>query len=81
MLARHGIHPEWADEALSDPDAVVLDPDPSSKSGQSVRTIGWSVTASRLITVITLVHEGTLYGVNGWESNSTDRRVYREDIP
>ncbi len=79
MLARHGIHPDWADEALSDPDAVVLDPDPSSKSGQSVRTIGWSITAGRLITVITLVHEGTLYGVNGWETKSTDQRLYRRD--
>ncbi len=81
MLARHGIHPDWADEALSDPDAVVLDPDPASKSGQSVRTIGWSASAGALVTVITVTHEGTLYGVNGWESNSSDRRVYREDMP
>jgi hypothetical protein len=31
-----------------------------------------------LITVITLEHEGATYGVNGWVSNDTDRRRYRE---
>ena len=79
MLHRHGIRPEWADEALSDPDAVVLDPDPGSKSGRSVRTIGWSFSAEKVITVITLEHEGTLYGVNGWEANRSDQRLYREE--
>ncbi len=65
----------------ADPDAVVLDPDPASKSGQSIRTIGWSASAGALVTVITVAHEGILYGVNGWESNRSDRRVYREDTP
>jgi len=45
MLARHGIHPAWANEALFDPDRVVITPDPASKSGRAVRTIGWSYTA------------------------------------
>jgi hypothetical protein len=42
MLARHGIHPAWANEALDDPDRLAITPDPASKSGRAVRTIGWS---------------------------------------
>ena len=79
ILARHGIHPTWADQALDDPDRVVITPDPASKSGRGVRTIGWSYTASRIITVITLVDNGRLYGVNGWVANSSDQRLYREE--
>lgn len=77
-IAKHGTTPLVANEALADHDAVVLDPDPASKSGLTVRTIGYSPTANSLITVLTLVHEGTLYGVNAWPSNDTDKRRYRE---
>ena len=79
MLARHGIHPGWANEALDDPERIVIVPDPASKSGRGVRTIGWSPTANRIITVITLVDEGHLYGVNGWVANSGDQRLYRRE--
>ena len=79
MLARHGIHPAWANEALDDPDRLVITPDPASKSGRAVRTIGWSYTANRIITVITLVDNGRLHGVNGWVANSNDQRLYREE--
>jgi len=79
MQARHGIRPAWANEALDDPDRLVITPDPASKSGRSVRTIGWSYTANRIITVITLVDNGQLYGVNGWVANSSDQRLYREE--
>ena len=41
MFARHGITAKQADEALTDPEAVVFDPDYASLSGRSVRTIGW----------------------------------------
>jgi hypothetical protein len=57
----------------------VLDPDPKSKTGRSVRTIGYSTTAPALITVITLDHEGTIHGVNGWRANDSARR-YREGL-
>jgi hypothetical protein len=33
----------------------------------------------RIITVITLVDNGRLYGVNGWVANSSDQRLYREE--
>jgi hypothetical protein len=79
MLARHGIQPAWAIEVLDDPDRLVITPDPASKSGRAVRTIGWSSTADRIITVITLVDNGRLYGVNGWVANSGDQRLYREE--
>jgi hypothetical protein len=79
MLTRHGIEPTFANEALEDPDRVVITPDPASKSGRTVRTIGWSHTANRVITVITLIDGGRLYGVNGWVANSSDQRLYRED--
>jgi len=79
MHAKHGIVPEWANEALLDPDLVVLDPDPASSTGQSVRTIGYSATAGTLITVITVLSEGKLYGANGWRSSTTDQRRYREE--
>ena len=49
MLTRHSIHPAWANEALDDPDRVVITRDPASKSGRAVRTIGWSYTANRII--------------------------------
>lgn len=78
MHERHGIRPAWADEALADPERVVLVPDPSSKSGRGVRIIGYSPTMECLVTVIVLDHDGVTYGVNGWRCNSTDQRRYRE---
>ena len=78
-MARHSIHPAWANEALEDPDRVVITPDPASKSGRAARTIFWSHTANRIIAVITLVDNGRLHGVNGWVANSSDQRLYREE--
>ena len=81
MQRRHGITPIVAGEALCDPDRVVLDPDPASKSGRGTRTVGYSPTVASLVTVILLDNDGTTYGVNGWYSNSTDQRRYREGAP
>jgi hypothetical protein len=76
MKDNHGITPEVANQALGDPDRVVIDPDYNSRSGQSVRIIGFSVTADDIITVIVVVHDGTEFGANGWVSNSKDRSIY-----
>lgn len=81
MYRRHGIAPDWADEALVDPERVVLEPGPSSKSGQGVRIVGYSASAEFLVTVIVLEHEGIVYGVNEWRANTTDLRRYREEQP
>ena len=71
------IEPAWADEAYGDPDAVVLRPDPSSKSGRSDRVIGWSDSAGMLIAVIVTRDEsGHLWGVNAWKANDIDTRRY-----
>ncbi len=79
MADRHGVGSEQANEALSDPDALVFDPDYASRSGQSVRTIGWSPSAGRLLTVITVRADGLVYGVNGWPANDVDTRRYKGD--
>lgn len=64
---------------MNDPERAVLEPDPASHSGISVRIIGWSQTANAVLTVIVLNHEGREYGVNAWRSNSTDLHRYREE--
>ena len=76
MKDNQGITPEVANQALGDPDRVVIDPDYNSRSGQSVRIIGFSVTADDIITVIVVVDDGTEFGANGWVSNSKDRSIY-----
>ena len=78
-IAKHGMTSQCADEAFSDPDRLVIDPDPASRSGRSVRVIGWSVTAGALVTVIVLPDGGVTWGVSAWYSNATDRRRYEEE--
>lgn len=75
-IAQHGVNPVEADEAVADPDRVVLKPDPASKSGRGVRIIGYSITAQAVLTVIVLDHEGTTIGVNAWQANPKDQRRY-----
>ena len=77
-IAKHGLTPAMADEALADASAHVLDPDPASRSGVSVRTIGWSDTFGGLVTVITVFDEGRVWGINAWPSSDRDIRKYDE---
>jgi len=79
MHARHAITVEMATEAVSDPERVVIDPDYNSSSGSSIRVIGYSTLAGAIVTVIVLVHEGVVHGVNGWIANTRDQQIYRED--
>lgn len=81
IVTRHGVRTEHADEALADPDALVFDPDYASRSGRSVRTIGWSPGADRLLTVITLANGDVAYGVNAWPANDSDTRRYQTEEP
>lgn len=78
MQGKHGITPEVADDALGDPDRVVVTPDYNSTSGQSVRIIGYSTIADDVVTVIVVEYEGIEYGVNGWSANAKDRHIYSE---
>jgi hypothetical protein len=52
MWSRHHIAPQEADEGVSDIDALWFDPDPSSKSGRSIRVIGYSHRKRAVLTVI-----------------------------
>jgi len=79
MATRHGVSVGQANEALADPDVLVFDPDYASVSGRSVRSIGWSPSAGRLLTVITVIEDGVVYGVNGWPANDVDTRRYQGD--
>jgi hypothetical protein len=66
-----------ANEALADVDALWFDPDPTSRSGRSVRVIGYSHSRCAVLSIILMYRdEGGYYGANGWESNSSDRRRY-----
>lgn len=78
-IAKHDMTPQWADEAFADPNRLVLDPDPASESGRTIRVIGWSASLQTLVTVIALPDDGVIWGVNAWRSNSTDQRRYREE--
>jgi hypothetical protein len=78
MRQRHGITPEVANDALGDPNRVLIDPDYNSTSGRSIRIIGFSILAEQIITVIVLEDDGVEYGVNGWVANEKDRRLYSE---
>ena len=82
MHASHGISVQVANDALADPDRVVIDPDYNSRTGRSVRIIGYSMLAQGIVTVIVTVivlsDGGVDYGVNGWLANEKDQRIYRE---
>jgi uncharacterized DUF497 family protein len=79
MWDNHKVATAEADEAVNDIDAVWFDPDPASRSNRSVRVIGYSHSCRAILTVILVrSDEGTYYGANGWESNPTDQRRYRE---
>lgn len=76
-IAKRGMTPTIANEALTDPNRLVQVPDPASKSGASDRTIGYSHTYGGLVTVITVDDDGTVFGINAWPSSTTDIRKYQ----
>jgi len=76
MWDGHGVRPAEANEALGDPNRVVIDPDYNSRSGDGVRIVGFCASRGEVLTV--LVHKPTGYGIDGWPSNSKDCRIYRE---
>lgn len=81
MWQRHGVTVEQASQALADLAAIVADPDPKSRSGNSARVIGYSESAGAVLVVI-LVHRqdrpGAWWGGNGWPANNTDQRTYTD---
>lgn len=77
MEKRHGATVEQAEQALADPARVIFEPDYASKSGSSVRIIGYSETAGRVLTVIVVIDdEGKEWGGSSWPANAKDLSYY-----
>lgn len=87
IRSRHGVHPTWANEAVDDDHAVWLRPDPASRSGHSVRVLGYSTSAQAVLTVILVDAdldpserpEGDWWGSNAWIASPRDRRLYGKE--
>lgn len=80
LLERHDLTIQMADEAVHDPERVVLDPDPKSLSGWGVRIIGYSPTRGRLLTAIVLAEpDGRQRGVTAFPAGASDRRIYEKE--
>lgn len=57
------IEPDWTVEAVNDPDRIVDEPDPLSTHADSVRVVGYSLSAAMVITVVALRDpDGVLHG-------------------
>jgi uncharacterized DUF497 family protein len=76
-VAEKGLTVEQANEALEDPERLVIDPDPRSVTGDSVRIIGYSSTAQEVLTVVVVIHDGQVYGATAWRANKHELRLYR----
>ena len=88
VRSRHGVESPWADEAVDDDHALWLVPDPASRSGHSVRVIGYSVSAQEVLTAILVDAgvdaeerpDGEWWGSNARVASAPDKRLYgRED--
>ncbi len=78
MWDRHKVGVIDANEAVADVDALWFDPDPHSRSGRSVRVLGYSHSRQVVLTVILVPRDdgAGYWGANGWLANGTDRRRY-----
>ena len=87
IRSRHGVTPAWADEAVNEDHAVWLTPDPASRSGRSVRVIGYSPSARDILVVILVAADadeteqpaGEWWGSNAWVASPRDRRLYAKE--
>ena len=71
---------DWAKEAWDDLNRVVIDPDPASQSGDSIRVIGRSPTNDCIYTVIAVYVDGELVIATAWKSNSTQVQIYNNNL-
>ncbi|MDA2987904.1 MAG: transposase [Actinomycetota bacterium] len=74
----HRILMDWVREACSDDDRVILDPDPASRSGQSLRIVGFSASFGHPVTVVGFRRRTHIEITSAWRSNPRDQRIYRE---
>jgi hypothetical protein len=69
----------WTVEAVNDPDRLVDEPDPQSAHADSVRIVGYSVTAQMVITIVALRdRHGVLHGASAWKTRGAPLRQYLE---
>jgi uncharacterized DUF497 family protein len=76
-IEEKGLTTGQANEALRDPERVIIDPDPRSKTGKSVRIIGYSYTAEALLTVVVVTHDSQVYGGTAWRASKRELDIYR----
>ena len=74
-IAKHGLTPGVADEAFADPNRLVIDPDPASVSGRTIRVIGWSSSTGALVTVIVLACMPTVSRLLSADSSASSARL------
>lgn len=73
-LAEFDVEPEWATEAALDAERLI-GRDPTSKSGEGVRLVGYSPGAGRVLTVIVIPKEHPPSGK--WWAPCMDSEQYR----
>jgi len=73
------IDPAWTMEVVADPDRLVDEPDPKSAQANSVRIVGYSLTAQVVVTVVALRDRaGVLHGASAWKTSGAPLRQYLE---
>jgi len=80
MWSRHRVLVQWARQAVHDPRRLILDPDPASRSGSSIRIIGYSQTTNCVLAVIVVRFQGTLFAASAWKANREQTHMYREGV-
>lgn len=78
MWSRHRVLVQWAMEAAQDQRRITFDPDPASRSGSSIRFIGYSPQADAVLVVIAARFGGRLFAASAWRANDVQARKYRE---
>ncbi len=76
MWSSHMIVAPWVIEGAQDPRRLVVNPDPASHSGTSLRVLGFSPSAGRVLAVVLVRHEGQLFAASAWLANTTQTRRY-----
>ena len=80
MWLQHRVLPVWARQAWADPAALVVDPDPASRSGRSIRVIGYSPGARAVLVLILVKDRDTLVAASAWRANASHQRRYLEGM-
>lgn len=78
MWREHRVLPLWAQQAWGDPMALVLDPDPASRSGRSIRVIGHSPDARAVLVLILVKNGDDFVAASAWRANKSHQRRYVE---